>query len=392
MGFRSGFTLVRFLTAAREMTSEDLVRHHIDAALAYTNSDRSKYQRGRPLVNHIEAASRAAAAMDDNALAERLAGCAEYAAGTIHLTLLETRWDPEARASHEKYMRLNLEVGLVRCAEILDEYLKDQPHASGHEMHQWLVHVTGAMGAWTIGEGRLPRVKLPRYSAEHLAWFRDIRLVLNEQPDSSDLTPEIAEQLANVPGAELVARAVQWHKRKGALDRLRAVVEDPASSEKEIHAELKQQAWIFGGRYVDELTRRRLTTFDELDIPLIRGDGSLHVVELKKANQRKLVTSTRSHCAVGSVVHDAVMQAANYLRSLDENRAAILADHGIECRRASATVLIGHPAFVEEAFRANEISAALRTYNTVLNRIEVMTYAELIDAAERSLALNDAEM
>ena len=84
-------------------------------------------------------------------------------------------------------------------------------------------------------------------------------------------------------------------------------------------------------------------------------------------------------------------QAANYLRSLDENRAAILAEHGIECRRTSATVLIGHPKFLDSRHEPAQVAGALRTYNTILSRIEVITYQELIDSADRTLALDEEE-
>jgi hypothetical protein len=60
----------------------------------------------------------------------------------------------------------------------------------------------------------------------------------------------------------------------------------------------------------------------------------------------------------------------------------------IEARRAFATVLIGRPAFITPAFAPTEVAAAFRTYNAVLNRIEVITYQDLIDAAERTLALD----
>lgn len=392
MGFRSGFTLVQLLKSTREMTNAAEVHRHIDAAMTFINGNGAGYQKGRPLVDCLEAASRAASDGGEHDLADRLAHFAGYAEGRIPLMLLESKYDPRAKDRDDKFMRVHLEYGLVRCAEILEEFLKDRADASGQELHQWLVQVTQAMEAWTIGEDTLPRVKLPRYTADQLTWFRNIQLVLNGGPEGSDLTPEVAEKLAGVPGAELVARAVQWRSRKDALDRLRAVVEDPESSEAEIHAELKRQTWIFGGRYVREHDRRRLTLHDELDIPLIRGDGSFHVVELKKAIQPRLVMKPRSHCTVGAVVHEAVTQAANYLRTLDEHRHTIFSEERIDVRRASATVLIGHPMFVEKPFTAADISEALRTYNAVLTRIEVMTYEELIDAAERTLALNDADV
>ncbi|HWE89096.1 MAG TPA: Shedu anti-phage system protein SduA domain-containing protein, partial [Pseudonocardiaceae bacterium] len=84
-------------------------------------------------------------------------------------------------------------------------------------------------------------------------------------------------------------------------------------------------------------------------------------------------------------VHDAVGQAINYLVSLDENRERIHDEFGIETRRASAAVLIGHPKCQPQIPEA-EISEALRTLNTHLSRVEVLTYKELLDSAERSLA------
>ena len=58
-------------------------------------------------------------------------------------------------------------------------------------------------------------------------------------------------------------------------------------------------------------------------------------------------------------VHRAVMQAVTYLVGLDENRHQIRAEFGIEARRASATVLIGHPALHPE-LSEDQINEALR--------------------------------
>jgi hypothetical protein len=84
-------------------------------------------------------------------------------------------------------------------------------------------------------------------------------------------------------------------------------------------------------------------------------------------------------------VHEAVGQAVNYLTGLDENRERIRADFGVETRRASALVLVGHPALHPEV-PEEEVNEALRTFNAHLTRVEVLTYKELVDNAERSLA------
>ncbi len=62
--------------------------------------------------------------------------------------------------------------------------------------------------------------------------------------------------------------------------------------------------------------------------------------------------------------------------------------------RARATVVIGNPAFVNipedkkrkfEAVTRQMVDQTIRTYNGSINRIEVLTWADLLDAADRSL-------
>jgi hypothetical protein len=145
---------------------------------------------------------------------------------------------------------------------------------------------------------------------------------------------------------------------------------------------------MFGGLFVGRATRRLLTVRDQLDLSLIRSDGTLHGVELKRANVPELVVEYRNHLIVGPNVNEAVGQAINYLRSLDEQRANILAELGIDCRRASMTVVIGHPRFVAGRITATEVAETIRTYNAHLTRIHVMTYQDLLDGADRSLRLS----
>ncbi|MFJ1766625.1 Shedu immune nuclease family protein [Amycolatopsis sp. NPDC088138] len=384
------------LEETRQLTTSAEVQRHIDAALEFTNSGPDtgghRYPRGKPLVTYLRDAAEAAAHLGQTTLNERLTDFAEYASGHTPLTLLESRYTPGAKAVDDRFLQAILGVGFRRCVEVLEEFGKDRPTASAREVTDWLRTLAETMERWEAGEERLGGVKLSWQRLDHLRVLERVQLVLKD-PSSGTLPvpPDIAQDIAEMPGVELIAQAVQWQRRKLGLKRLREVVEDPLSTERDIHQELKRQTWIFGGRYAQEIARRRLTTVDELDIPLLRGDGALHVVELKKAVVPHLVELPRSHWTVGPDVHRAVTQAANYLRTLDENRAGILADHGIECRRASATVLIGHPKFLDRPCAPTDLSAALRTYNAALSRIEVITYEELIDSAERMLSWEDDE-
>jgi hypothetical protein len=99
-----------------------------------------------------------------------------------------------------------------------------------------------------------------------------------------------------------------------------------------------------------------------------------------------LVVKYRNHYVVGPGVNESVGQVTNYLRELDEQRHTIKNTLGIECRRAFATVVIGHPQYVN-GLAEDLVSETLRTYNSHLARVEVITYADLIQGAEGALGL-----
>jgi hypothetical protein len=216
--------------------------------------------------------------------------------------------------------------------------------------------------------------------------------------------PGFIAAIAGTDGGRALANAVELQNRKYQIDVLKEVVEDFTKNEHDIHRQLRKMDWIFGGSYVGETYRRQLTTGEILDVPLMRPDGSLHVVELKQANIEKLVRRHRGPrdapkevagrrpelpFIVGDDVNEAVGQGMNYLRNLDEQRDSILNRFALDVRRASVTVLIGHPKFVVGEIPEEDVSATLRMYNSHLTRVEVRHYKELIESAERALMIAD---
>ncbi|WP_223198926.1 Shedu anti-phage system protein SduA domain-containing protein [Solihabitans fulvus] len=198
--------------------------------------------------------------------------------------------------------------------------------------------------------------------------------------------PNSAEVLAHHEASRVLLDGIQTARQRDVIARLKAAVSDPSTGENVLQGILADGWWMFGGRFIAKASRRSLTVLDQLDIPLIRADGALHVVELKTANIGDLVIKYRNHHVVGPQVNEAVGQVANYLRELDEHRHVIKGALGIECRRAFATVVIGHPQYAEKV-DAKDIAETLRTYNAHLSRIEVITYADLIQGAESALTL-----
>ncbi|MDX3192840.1 DUF4263 domain-containing protein [Streptomyces sp. MN03-5084-2B] len=222
-----------------------------------------------------------------------------------------------------------------------------------------------------------------------------IRKVQTGEADAGQLA-QLAEALADAPNAagilaahgagQVLLDGIQAAKQRDVITALSEVVRNPKAKEDEFQQILQESWWMFGGRFVEKAKRRHLTALTQLDVPLIRADGALHVVELKRACVPNLVIPHRDFFVVGPEVNKAVGQSINYLREFDEERNSIKEKLGIECRRAFATVVIGHPLHVPDQVREH-VPETLRTYNAHLGRVEVITYADLIQGAEKALEL-----
>ena len=223
-----------------------------------------------------------------------------------------------------------------------------------------------------------------------------IRKVQTGEADAGQLA-QLAEALASAPNASGILAAhgagqvlldgIQAAKQRDVIAALSEVVRNPKAKEDEFQRILQESWWMFGGRFVEKAKRRQLTVLTQLDVPLIRADGALHVVELKRACVPDLVIPHRNFFVVGPEVNKAVGQSLNYLREFDEERTTIKEKLGIECRRAFATVVIGDPQHVPNLEARAQIPDTLRTYNAHLGRVEVITYADLIQGAEKALEL-----
>jgi hypothetical protein len=375
---------------ARELTEEARVRERVDVVLRIMGGPVGSYGKGRPLVDALEDVAQEAILHGDFALAQRFQRFAAYAGGAVFLEILENYYDDEARQRSEEYMRRMAALGADRAVAALDVLCRDDPDATAADARDLFRGIARSVDYLSLGDGE-GGIRLSTREVRRLQEYGHMEMVLRNlpRPASAEAARMMNDALADVD-AGMLAQLLELRARQAGLAALRSVVEDADSSESALHACLKNQEWIFGGAYVAELARRQYTPETILDIPLLRGDGSLHVVELKRANIKDLVIRRSGHLMLGAAAHRAVSQAQNYLRALDENRPSILAEHGLDTRRASATVVIGHPQYVTGDVTSQEIWETLRTYNTHQTRIEVITYETLLDSASRMLALASA--
>ncbi len=376
--------------AARELAEEALVRRRIDAVLDVMEGPGGKYGKGRPLVDALNDVAQEAILCGDFDLAQRFQRFAAYAGGEMFLEILEHYYDEDARRRHEEGMRRWAALGADRAVAALDVLCRENPDATAADARDFFRGIARSVDHMALGKGE-GGIQLSGRDVRRLQQYGHMETVLRNlpRPASAEAALMLDDALADVD-AGMLAQLLELRARQAGLAALSAAVDDPESSESVLHGCLKNQEWIFGGAYVAELARRQYTPDTILDIPLLRGDGSLHVVELKRANIKNLVIRDSGHLMLGAPAHRAVSQAQNYLRAMDENRPSILAEHGVDTRRASATVVIGHPRYVTGGITAHEVAETLRTYNTHQGRIEVITYGALLESAARMLALSSA--
>ena len=282
-----------------------------------------------------------------------------------------------------KLLTVMMEAYNMMAVPEIDNYLADNPNASAKDYRERLAETT-KRGIRFVRARRAGHYGAFRIRIGDMAWGLDLLADRIEvMPDDPHADARV-ESLLAVDDAELLVGATVLAMRRRQLDEIQRVVENPYSKEQRLQQALAGAPWLFGGQFVADSPVRRLVPRHEVNITLLRPDGVLHVVELKQANVT-VVKRHRGAAAPTAEVHDAVMQVANYLRAFDESRGEIFERFGIDARRASGTVVIGHPMY-DVSFEEQIVNETLRSYNGHLSRIDVMTYKQLLDSAARSLS------
>ncbi|MEV0253701.1 Shedu anti-phage system protein SduA domain-containing protein [Streptomyces sp. NPDC050732] len=379
-------------------TTDQGVREAISAVVAHMHGGSGRKRRGGKELVHLLAMAREIAARAGEWEAVRqLHDSIAYAEGRILRQDFEERYrlfqDGVRDEGNRDFLARTMWATHHWMVSAAQQFLKDHPGATAAELVEHYRAEGEDARFLEAPDDRPGRYVIPRGRAEIAIWLerilRDSRIDVEDPVGAARkiaTSPEALALLAADEEGQLLLQAAELQRRSAGLAALGAVVEDRAATEHDLQRALRGQPWIFGGRYVGEAARRRLVPGDEVDIPLIRGDGALHVVELKRAMslEGKLVKRHRNGWVPTAQVNDAVGQAVNYLVGLDENRDRIREEFGIEARRASALILIGHPDLQADVPEA-EISEALRTFNAHVSRVEVLTYKELLDNAHRAL-------
>ncbi|MFD7655885.1 Shedu anti-phage system protein SduA domain-containing protein [Actinosynnema sp. NPDC059797] len=385
MALRSDYTLKSLLLSLHELASPEIAQHFMDALDLM--GAQSPYKGGRRLVELLEFIAREAHNVGDSVSEEGAQDALSYMTGRLLETDLKVKHDlysGSGQLSEVHSLQNSMSALRAFIGQEIGQLLTDDPNATAADIRAYYEH-EGRRALRFVRARRAGHYGAFRVRSEIAAWLIDVMVDRVEFHIEEDLHPQVNALLA-APDAHLLVAAAQLRIRREQLDALEAAVENPFTTESGLQRLVERASWVFGGGYVGVSNVRRLTPGTEVDLALLRPDGVLHVVELKKANARS-VKLHRGVPITSDDVNRAAAQVANYLRAFDEDRTGILERHGIEARRASGTVVIGHPMY-DVDFTEQQVDEVLRSYNADRSRIEVVTYKQVIEGARRALAIS----
>lgn len=140
---------------------------------------------------------------------------------------------------------------------------------------------------------------------------------------------------------------------------------------------LEKNLWIFGSEYSELISGREIIANTQLDFPLRRTvDDYLEVIEIKRPFSDPLFVNER--LAPRSELSDAVAQAEGYLSLLDQESDRIWRAYGIRADKVRAIVVIGRSGDAKQL-------EALRRHNANRNKVEVLTFDQLLSIGQRIL-------
>lgn len=231
--------------------------------------------------------------------------------------------------------------------------------------------------------GLLP--KLP--GSQKLELTKQLLLTL----ESSDIEAEEFIDAFQNTTSEVVKNigvAAKYVQYKAAFTEMERLVRDSDLSESKYQNHLQQNPWIFGSEYSEILDRRTWTRDDHLDFMLRRTvDDYLEIIEIKTPATMPLFNYDKSHNSyyASAKLSQVMGQVYLYIEEVERNRDLIIAKDRFDPLKIRARIIIGTDG--DEAQQA-----ALRTMNSHLHRVEILTFDQLLRIAQRTLEIFESQI
>lgn len=232
--------------------------------------------------------------------------------------------------------------------------------------------------------------------------FTKLQNLLNYLPDltSSDQLQLVKIILSNIKSNEIntknllqifdessgelvksIGIAAKLIDYKNAYNELSELVSKNEKSEHKIQKFLESNPWMFGSEYSELLERRKWTRDENLDFMLRRtSDSFLEIIEIKTPNENELLKFDDSHNSYypSSELSKVIGQVLNYIEKIDRERDSIISKDDCDPLKIRAKIIIGRDGEKTQ-------QDALRSLNSHLHRIEIITFDQLLRIAERVL-------
>lgn len=232
--------------------------------------------------------------------------------------------------------------------------------------------------------------------------FTKLQNLLNYLPDltSSDQLQLVKTILSNIKSNEIntknllqifdessgelvksIGIAAKLIDYKNAYNELSELVSKNEKSEHKIQKFLESNPWMFGSEYSELLERRKWTRDENLDFMLRRtSDSFLEIIEIKTPNENELLKFDNSHNSYypSSELSKVIGQVLNYIEKIDRERDSIISKDDCDPLKIRAKIIIGRDGEKTQ-------QDALRSLNSHLHRIEIITFDQLLRIAERVL-------
>ncbi len=202
-----------------------------------------------------------------------------------------------------------------------------------------------------------------------------------------EIAAQLEEFVSKYPGqSQIIADGMNLARRENELREFRELVEQECG-ESEYQRFLMENPWIFGSEY-NRMYHRYIVKGKEFDFPMQRtADGYLEIVEIKRPDhslftcKKNKNTGEKEIVGIAPVVARAIYQVDGYLSQVEKQVNHIQVEENISAEKVRGKVIIGNTKDHESKIRA------VRQLNARMNKIEVITYDQLIANAQRMLEI-----
>lgn len=305
--------------------------------------------------------------------------------------------DPRTGETHHYSLKLEAARGTKSRGWALEAERSISLDSDGDdEIERLMLFLWGVLKEGLPGEGRWS--VLNARATSQIRYFRrlfkqaapaqkldSVKVILDELAGSQVDAETVAEALSDGEGDTLreLGAASRMVQCKRALAELEGLVEQGAS-EAEFQRLLEANAWMFGTEYAVLLNRRKWVRDDQQDFMLRRtADDYLEIVEIKTPLGGKslfLPDPSRHSMYARAELSQAVGQAIRYIEQVEGQRASIRLEDEEDPLKVQARVILGRDGDAQQR-------KALRTFNSHLHRVEVLTFDHLVRIARRAISM-----